>query len=326
MKINPRSVVLGGVLLASFSLIGCQYRSPKDRYILVADNLKLTYWTDVQAGFNDAGKQYRVTTEIAGPDGYDPAAEVAALQKAIASKPAGILVSAADAAKLTAPINDAIAAGIPVITVDSDAPLSSRLYFIGTNNLEAGRTGARQLVERLHGKGNIVVYSIPGQPNIEERLKGYKDVLAGSPGIKIVEVVATGGDANNAFDSMDAYIHKSGPDKIDAFVCLESASGDAVGEVLKRQNVKDRIAIAMDVSADTLNFINDGTLDSTIAQKPYTMGFFGLKMLDEASRSKPAEFRKSYAVYGRSPYPAFIDTGSALITKYNAGSFQSAAN
>ena len=125
---------------------------------------------------------------------------------------------------------------------------------------------------------------------------------------------------------MDAYIHKSGPDKIDAFVCLESASGDAVGEVLKRQNVKDRIAIAMDVSADTLNFINDGTLDSTIAQKPYTMGFFGLKMLDEASRSKPAEFRKSYAVYGRSPYPAFIDTGSALITKYNAGSFQSAAN
>ena len=115
-----------------------------------------------------------MTTEIAGPDGYDPAAEVAALQKAIASKPAGILVSAADAAKLTAPINDAIAAGIPVITVDSDAPLSSRLYFIGTNNLEAGRTGARQLVERLHGKGNIVVYSIPGQPNIEERLKGLQ--------------------------------------------------------------------------------------------------------------------------------------------------------
>ena len=212
-----------------------------------------------------------------------------------------------------------------MITVDSDAPLSSRLYFIGTNNLEAGRLGGKRLAERLGGKGNVLVFSIPGQPNIEERLKGYKDALASSPGIKIVDVVATGGDSNSAFDATDAAVGKTGADRIDAFVCLESASGNAVGEVLKRKNVTDRVVIAMDVSPETLGFISDGTIDSTISQKPYTMGFFGLKALDEAARSKPAEFKPSYAVDGKSPYPAFVDTGSALITKYNVNLFQASA-
>jgi ribose transport system substrate-binding protein len=259
---------------------------------------------------------------VAGPDGYDPDAEVQAFNDAVKSRPRGILVSAGDADKLGPAIRAAIQDDIPVITVDSDAPFSSRLYFIGTNNLEAGRLGGQRLVAKLGGKGNVVVFSIPGQPNIEERMKGYKDALAESPGIKIVSVVATNGDSNNAFDATQQALQKTGADKVDAFVCLESASGNAVGEVLKRGNIKDRLVIAMDVSPETLGFIADGTIDSTISQKPYTMGYYGLKALDEASRSKPKEFRPSYAVDAKSPYPAFIDTGSTLITKDNLELFQ----
>ena len=72
-------------------------------------------------------------------------------------------------------IDAAIAAGIPVITMDSDAPNSRRLYFIGTNNLAAGRLGGQRVVEKLNGKGNVVFFSMPGQPNLDERLKGYQE-------------------------------------------------------------------------------------------------------------------------------------------------------
>ncbi len=318
-------LTFGSLALVSLTLAGCQYRSRSDNYVLVASNLKLPYWQSVQEGFKDAADQYKVTARVLGPDGYDPAAEADAFGDAVRSRPAGILVSAVDASRIGPAIRSAIAAGIPVITVDSDAPVSTRLYFIGTNNLEAGRLGGRELVDRLGGKGNVLVFSIPGQPNIEERLKGYKDAIAGSPGIRIVNVVATGGESNSAFDATNEALHKTGPDKIDAFVCLESASGNAVAEMVKRAGVTDRTIIAMDVSPETLKYIDDGTIDSTISQKPYTMGFFGLKSLDEASRSKVLPFKPSYAVYSKSPYPAFVDTGSTLITKYNVSLFQTAS-
>ena len=131
---------------------------------------------------------------------HDAQAELAALQKATAAKPAGILISVADAQVLTPGINAAMDAGIPVITMDSDAPSSRRLYFIGTNNLEAGRLGGHRVVERLGGKGNVVFFTLAGQPNTDERLKGFKDVFSAYPGIKVVGVVDIQSDPQIAFD------------------------------------------------------------------------------------------------------------------------------
>ena len=102
---------------------------------------------------------------MVGPENYDPQAELAELQKAVAAKPAGILISVADASVLQPGIDAAVSAGIPVITIDSDAAGSRRLYFIGTNNLEAGRLGGQRVVEKLGGKGNVVVlHASPASP------------------------------------------------------------------------------------------------------------------------------------------------------------------
>ena len=110
-------------------------------------------------------------------------------------------------------INKAMAAGIPVITMDSDAPDSQRLYFIGTNNLEAGRLGGQRVAAELNGKGNVVFFTMPGQPNLEERLKGYKDVFSNYPGIKIVEVFDMKGESGTAMDKAQEYLARTGPGK-----------------------------------------------------------------------------------------------------------------
>ena len=149
---------------------------------------------DSRCRIQESGGGIRRDREGCGPDKYDPQDELAELQTAVAAKPAGILISVSDAAVLTPGINAAVDAGIPVITVDSDAAGSRRLYFIGTNNLDAGRLGGRRVVEKLGGKGNVVFFTIAGQPNTEERLKGFKDAFAAQPGINIVEVVDIKGD------------------------------------------------------------------------------------------------------------------------------------
>src|SRR5208282_1768274 len=142
---------------------------------------------------------------------YDAQAELAALQEAVAAKPAGILISVAEDSVLQPEIDVAVSRGIPVITMDSDAAGSRRLYFIGTNNLEAGRLGGQRVIEKLGGRGNVVFFTIGGQPNTEERLKGFKEVLAQRPEIKIADVVDMKGDARYASEWTKESLAVTGP-------------------------------------------------------------------------------------------------------------------
>jgi len=318
---------LGIALLAlGVGLIsGCERHSNKEVFYLVTTNAALPYWQTAASGFNHAAAEYKVTAKVVGPDGYDAQAELAELQRVVAAKPAGILISVADAGVLQPEIDAAINAGIPVITVDSDAAGSRRLYFIGTNNQQAGVLGGKRLIEKLNGKGNVLVFTISGQPNIEDRMRGVKDALSAKPDIKIVDVIDVKGDPRSAFDKAQEVLPQTGPKRIDAFICLESASGKMVSDAIKRANATDRVLVAFDVNPDTLDGIKGGTIDSTIAQKPYTMGYVGLKALDEVFHNPPKQLAKDYSVDSFSPYPLFVDTGTSLVDKNNVDLYLASA-
>ncbi|HVZ83541.1 MAG TPA: substrate-binding domain-containing protein [Terracidiphilus sp.] len=314
---TAQRLALTALALGLGFMTGCERHSTKEVYYLVAANQQLPYWQTAAAGFNRAAAQYKVTARVVGPANYDPQGELTELQKAVAAKPAGILISVADVSVLQPEIDAAVNAGIPVITMDSDAAGSRRLFFIGTNNLEAGRMGGRRLIQKLGGHGNVAFFTLAGQPNIEDRLKGFKDVLDTRPEIKIVDVIDTKSDARVAFDQARGLLALTGPKKVDAFVCLESASGKSVSDAMKRLGVADRVLMAWDANPDTLDGIKAGTIDSTIAQKPFTMGYYGLKALDEVFHAPPAQLSKDYGSDPFSPYPVFVDTGTDLIDKDN---------
>lgn len=315
MKAIVRLLLVLSLLATLSFLVGCSRHDNSERYILVTVNSKLPYWQTAVAGLSKAAAQYGVKYDMRGPETYDPQAEVTEFRNVVAMKPAGILVSVADTGLMQPEINAAMEAGIPVITVDADAPASKRLYFIGTNNLQAGRLGGDRIVAKLHGKGNVVFYSMP-QSNLEERLKGYKDVFADHPDIKIVEVFNIKGDSGNAFDRTTHYLTDKSAPKVDAFICLEASAGKDVAEAVRRQNATDRLIIAMDADEATLKLVKDGLIDSTIAQKPYTMAFFGLKALDDIHHY-PIDLKKSWATNSFSPIPAYVDTGASLVDKVN---------
>jgi len=312
-----KTTVVALLVLGVAFISGCDRHSTKEVYYLVASNMQVPYWQTAAAGFNRAAGEYRVTAKVVGPENYDPQAELTALQQAVAAKPAGILVQVSDAAVLQPEIDAAVSAGIPVITVDSDAASSHRLFFIGTNNLEAGRLGGRRVIQKLGGKGNVVFFTFVGQPSIDERLKGFKDVFASHPDIKIADVIDIKGDPHTAFDKAQQYLVLTGPKKIDAFVCLESSSGKMVADAIKRANATDRVLVAWDASQDTLDGIKAGTIDSTVIQKPFTMAYVGLKALDEVFHAPPKQLNKDYSTDSFAPYPMFVDTGTSLVDKGN---------
>jgi ribose transport system substrate-binding protein len=316
-----RFLVLVPLLLSLLLLLSCgSEHSADEYYVLVSVNIQIPYWKAAGAGFAQAASQMKVRADFVGPDEFNPNAEKEAFDKAVAKKATGILVSAADAKVLKSSIDAAIAAGIPVITVDSDAPESKRLFLIATNNYEAGVMGGQRLVTELKGKGNVVVFTMPGQANLAERLNGYRAALDSHPQIKITRVVDIAGDPRVAFDTTTQILGKE-KDKVDAFVCLEALAGKEVATVLNENKVTNKVIMAMDTDPDTLEFIRKGVIAATISQKPYTMTYVGLRMLDSYYHHKLPSLTTDWSKESFAPVPAFVDTGSALVDKSNVESF-----
>ena len=313
---------LSALILISFFLLSCGRAHNSDEYfVFVSSNIQLPYWKTAGTGFSHAAAEFKgIRFDFTGPQSYDPKAERDALEQAVQKKATGILLSVADASVLKDSIDKAIAASVPVITIDSDAPSSKRLFFIGTNNYQAGFTGGQRLAQELKGKGNVVVFTMPDQPNLQDRLRGYKDALAKSPNIKITRVVDIQGDPRIAFDTTTQIVGKE-RDKVDGFICLEAQSGKEVASVLNSYKVSGKVVIAMDTDQETLDWIQKGVIAATIAQKPYTMAFVGMQMLDNLYHHKPPSLDADWAKDGYAPIPMFVDTGSDLIDKANIQSF-----
>jgi ribose transport system substrate-binding protein len=193
------------------------------------------------------------------------------------------------------------------------------LTFVGTNNYQAGQMSGELLVKALNGKGSVVLYSIPGQENLDERMEGCKRVLARNPGIKILQVVNMAGDPAKAFDATQSLAAK-GKTPPDGFLCLEALSCSEVADVLDRAGVKDKAIIAMDTQEGTLNWMRKGMIQATIAQRPYTMAYFGTRVLDDFHHVKPSG-AANVAQGPRALVPVFMDTGATLVDKSNMASF-----
>jgi ribose transport system substrate-binding protein len=316
-------------LLAVLSLVfvGCQesYHEKEERYVLIAANVNLPYWQEAEAGLRDVTKEMGlgVKGEMDGPTSYDPKAEVDAFQKAVSSHPAGILISVANPEMFQAPIAAAIASGIPVICLDSDAPDSKRVVFIGTDNFRAGQESAKRIADILKGHGEILLVTIPGQLNLEERVRGANEALKKYPGIKIVQTIDDKGNSNNAFDSVNAVLSAK-KQKVDGILCLEASGGAGAASALHRVDMTGKIAIvSFDKDPETLDWIDRGGINATVVQKPYVMAYYGVKFLDDLHHNAVHEF-KDWRNAPASPLPAWVDTGTAIVDKTNLAAFKEA--
>jgi ribose transport system substrate-binding protein len=323
MKIRHAHVLLPAILLGSL-LTACQqpYHQPEERYVFVAFNTGLPYWQEAEAGLNDAAKQMGVKAELVGPAAFSPNDELTAFQQAVAQKPAGIMLSAANPDIFKDPINTAVLQGIPVICVDADSPDSKRVMFVGTDNFRAGQESAKRMAEVLGGKGNIAVISIPSQFNISERMRGVSEALKKYPAVKITKTIDDKGDARVADDAISALLH--GKDKPDGIISLEASGGSGAADALHIVSLEGKVPVlTFDKDPETLDWIQRGAITATIVQKPYVMGYYGLKFLDDLHHNAVHEF-KDWRTAPAPPMPAWVDTGTAIVDKNNLAAFREA--
>jgi ribose transport system substrate-binding protein len=313
-----------GVAVFVLMMCACEkpYHQPEEKYVLVAANVNLPYWQEAQAGLNDIGKTAGVKVDLEGPTTFSPAEELTAFQQVVASHPSGIMVSVTDPKLFNDPINAAILQGLPVITLDADAPESRRVLFIGTDNFRAGQESGKHMADLLGGQGRILIVGLAGQLNTEERVRGVNEALKKYPGVKVIQTIDDKGDPRIAYDTLSGLLQKK--EKIDGIIGLEATGGAGAADALHRMDMTGKIKIvAFDKDPQTLEGIDRDWITATIVQKPYVMAFYGVRFLDDLHHNVVHEF-KDWATAPAGPLPVFVDTGTAVVDKSNLATFRKA--
>jgi ribose transport system substrate-binding protein len=251
----------------------------------------------------------KIQVEIyyAGSVSSDTAEQMAVFDNVVARGVDAIAISCNDATACIDPINRAVEAGIPVMTWDSDAPDSKRFTYFGVDNYLAGKAAGNLLVSAIRGKGQVAILNgTPGALNLEERIRGFKDVAAIFPEIEIVATVFSNDDINTGVqvveETMRAY-----PDLDGWFFAgmwplfAERGSMPVWEESAKNSSVK---TVAFDTLPLELQLLKDGYISGLVGQKYWEWGYDSVQMLYDH-------------IVKKRNFPSFYNSGINIVTSEN---------
>jgi simple sugar transport system substrate-binding protein len=257
------------------------------------------FWDVVKSGAEAAGKQEGVKVTYAGDP--DPAKQSQLIDNAVAQKVQGVAVSMANPDGLKESIQKAIAAGIPVITINSGLEKSKQfgaITHVGQSEELAGE-GAGEKFKSLGVKKMLCVIHEAGNVGLESRCSGAKKTFGDVQNLQV--------DVSNIADAQNTIKSKLLADpSIDAILTLNPAIAKAAVAAKKDANSKAQIA-TFDVSSDVVAAILAGDVAFAVDQQPYLQGylpvvFFALKV------------RNGNDVGGGQP----VYSGPGFVTKDNA--------
>jgi len=284
-----------------------------DLYIFVLCMRNLEFFDVHVEAFEMAGKILGAQTRVMGPAEYDTAAEISAMKSAIAMEPDGILIYP-PGPELGPVINEAVEAGIPVVTICGDVPDSKRIAFVGIDQYEVGVVGGKYLADLLDEKGEVAVLSITA-PMFQARESGYRDTLGKYPDIKIVATGDTQADFPTGI-SVAKSILQAHPE-LDAFVCVDSVGARSAVTAIREAGLTGQVkVIGMDRNNDTVQNVGKGLVAASVAQKGHLSTFYGMMILYNLKHN-PMPITTNNEEANVLSAPVWINTGVALVTQDN---------
>lgn len=250
-----------------------------------------------------------------GPASADAIEQTRILDDLIARGVDGIAVSCNDPTACTAPINRAVASGIPVMTWDSDSPQSQRFSFLSIDNYASGRIAADQLAATINGTGKVaVITGVPGALNLQQRVDGFNDRLAEAyPNMQVVRVFASNEDINlgvqGVEETMQAHPDLRGWFFAGLWPLFADRGSMPLWEAASRNGTVK--TVAFDSLPLELDLLRDGYLHALIGQKYWRWGYDSVQMVYD------------HVVSGKE-YPSFIDTGVDIVTQKNVDAMSEA--
>jgi len=273
-------------------------------FVLVSPLVGHPYWVAVEDGMIAANEELGVQTQYVGPVELNLNEQINFIETAIASQVDGIITMALDPEAFTPIIDRAVAAGIPVVLIDSDAPESERNFYAGTSNFQAGYEAGRAMAMSTGGVANIgVITGAIHAPNLIERIDGFRAAIEDYPDMVILAVEPA--DSDLLLGTQRAQTLLLTFPEIDAFFGVTAEAAQAAAIVAEEQDLVGNVTIVgFDDMEETLEFIRAGVIYATVVQRPFMMGFLGVELLYQFHA-------------GTAPQDPIVDTGVTVVTLEN---------
>lgn len=257
------------------------------------------FWSVVKNGVEAAGKDMNVKVDYRSPETFDMVAMASLIDAAVNQEPDGLVVSIPDGEALSTAIKKAVAAGIPVISMNSGSNVAAELgvlLHVGQEEFDAGKIAGAKL-KSMGGKKALCVNHEVGNVSLDQRCAGFAE------GFGAIEVLPTTNDPADIKSKVKAALEKDGD--IDTVLTLgASTAGEpalaAIAEMGKEINIG-----TFDMSANFLKAVADGKAAFCIDQQQYLQGYL------------PVAFLAMHARFGLMP-GGNVPSGPNLITQEKA--------
>src|SRR3954447_2787811 len=230
------------------------------------------FWDVVQKGAKAAGDDLGVGVDY--PSDGDPQRQSQLIQAAVNQDVDGIVVSMANPDALQDSVEAAVAAGIPVVTINSGAERSAEfgaIGHVGQDETIAGQGAGKRLAQ--DGAKNVLcVVHEAGNIGLEQRCDGASQGLGSN--VKLLQVDIN--DLQAAQSTITAQL-QSDP-TIDGVLTLNSAVASAAAAAASDAGSKAEIA-TFDLNGDVIKAIQDGSIAFAVDQQQYEQGYLPIVML-----------------------------------------------
>ena len=313
MRSRSVLVLLAAAVLAAVSLTvlyrGSRLFSPASgaaRKVIVifktVDYRTTPFWGNVRDGVVSAGEDLDMDVQIRGP-AYesDVAGQIDIVRRAIQEKPDAIVLAAADYNLLVPTAREVKRQGIPLVCIDSFINSDDADARIGTDSYEGGQKCAAALMRSVKEGDLVAVMSyVKGSSTAIDRESGARDYLDGK--VRILDTLYSNADAELAYSQAARLIAET--PQLRGIVALNDPTARGAARALDESGKARSIAlVGFDNSLLVLRYLERGIIRDTVVQKPFNMGYLGIKAARELiEHHKP---------------PRFINTGSVDISRTN---------
>ena len=200
-------------------------------------------------------------------------------------------------------LEKAEAAGIPVVTIDSNIDSDLPRSFVATDNIMAAEKAADVLAELLGGKGEVAIIPfIAGATTNTAREQGFEQGLAKHPGLKLVAKQYSQSEVARAMAVTEDII--TAHQELDGIFAANEAGAVGCAQALKSRGLIGKLkVVGFDAAPNEIKALEEGALDALIVQNPFLMGYHGVKAAVDVMNGKEVKKR--------------IDTGVFIVTRDN---------
>lgn len=307
-KTSARAALIAATILSAGAALA---KDAADITVAVVPKVAVPFFDDCNTGAQEASDRLGNKYQWVVPQNTQGSTQVKIIEDLIARHVDGIAISVNEPKSVEGIINQAVDAGIKVVTFDSDSANSNRSMYIGTINEQAGVTMGNSMAEAIGGKGKVaIVTGQLGASNLNERIDGVKKALAQYPDIEVVATEGTEDDLARAVSVAEALM-RANPDLAGMFG-ISQVGGPAIAKVLAQKEFNDRAGkikvFAFDDLPDTIKGVQEGFIDGIMVQRPVTMGRLAVEHL-------------MAQIQGTETSPENVDTGVTVVNKDNLGSY-----